>query len=459
MAIAPTIKWYLEHRHLAHTVHELRPFSTPQEAAEILNVSPTVMVQAIPLADRLGMVLAVIGCDREIDLDKLGRRLGRPLATAEPAVVKRYVRDCDLSLLPPIAEAYGLRAIVDDSLAGHDVVYFMAGDNVTVIEIKSVFLFQSQQNVWLCSDFTRPAAKRHGADNTDAKPDKVDAFAILAELEKVDRLPPMPKLAAEIVALSASHAAGAKELGAVVQKDPSLTAQVMRYAKSPLFGYRGELHSIQDAVSRVLGYDMVMHLALGLATAKPFKIQRTGPLGLESHWRHAVYSASLAQSLCADIKTGQRPQPGIAYLVGLLHNFGHLIMGTMFKREFAQINAMAAADSTARITTLETDLLGMDHGAIGGHVFARWGLPEEVIAVTGEHHNEIYDGPHAHYVHLIRLVDHILKNHGMGDAVTGEIPPALMERFGLSELQILMTMNRVLQGCEGLNLMAQQVAA
>lgn len=459
MAIAPTIKWYLDQRHLVYSVHEVSHFATPHEAATFLNVPLAAMVHAIPLANRLGIVFAVTSCDREVDLEALGQRLGYPPVPAESHVVQRYIRDGNINLLPPFAEAYGVRAIIDDALAAQDVIYFVAGDDTTVVEMKAATLFQAQQNIWICSDFTRPATVLPNL-TADAKVDApIDAFSALSQLEKVDKLPPMPKLATEIILLSKNTNAGAKELAAIVQKDPSLTVQVMRYAKSPLFNYRGELHSIQDAISRVLGYNMVMHLALGLATAKPFKVQRSGPLGLENHWRHAVYSAALAQSLCTDIRIAHRPQPGTAYLVGLLHNFGHLLMGTVFKREFAELNAQLEADATARTTDLEIKLLGMDHAAIGAHVFSRWGLPEEVIVVAMEHHNEIYDGPHAQYVRLICLVDRILKNHQMGDAHTSEIPPALMEQLGLSEIQLLITINRVLQDCEGLNVMAQQIAA
>ncbi|HEV8078537.1 MAG TPA: HDOD domain-containing protein, partial [Marinobacter sp.] len=60
---------------------------------------------------------------------------------------------------------------------------------------------------------------------------------VAARLQKLYRLPPMPALALRILALTAEPEATAKQLAEVIELDPSMTAQLMRYARSALFGY------------------------------------------------------------------------------------------------------------------------------------------------------------------------------------------------------------------------------
>ena len=76
-----------------------------------------------------------------------------------------------------------------------------------------------------------------------------------------------------------------------------------------------------------------------------------------------------------------------------------------------------------------------------------------------EHHREDYHGEHAVYAQLCLVADRVLKSHGLGEAESAEVPPAVLERLGLSEVQTVMVMGRVLAACEGLNIMARQLAA
>lgn len=453
MAIADNLKRYLDARHAAFEVEQTAPFNSPREAAALLAVSPREVVQAVPMRDRFGLVLAVVASDRHVNYEKMSRLLGRTVEPASTAEVLAAFRDCQGSMLPPLGEAYGVRTILDDNLVGSDVIYFSAGDGETLVKVNSHLFFQLQQSAWLGSDFT-------DAGSGDARPvARVDGSAVFDKLAQLGHLPPMPDMAQAILDLQANSLAGAKELAAVVSRDPSLAAQVMRYARSPLFAYRGSIGSLHEAISRVLGFDMVMNLTLGLAAGKPFRIQRRGPLGLDAHWRHAVYSAALAQSLAQEVRFPLRPKPGLVYLAGLLHNFGHLLFGVLLKKEFASLNDAILIQPEAHIVDLETMILGVTHAAVGAQLLANWGLQEEVVAAARHHHEPGYDGPYASYVHLVRLVDHMLKGHGMGDADSASMPGELLDKLGLTEVQTLMVMNRVLEGCEGLNVIAQQVAA
>jgi HD-like signal output (HDOD) protein len=238
--------------------------------------------------------------------------------------------------------------------------------------------------------------------------------AVERRIEQVYELPSMPDLGRRFLKLREDSSAGAPQLARVIQLDPSLAAQVIRYASSSCHGYPGRVSSVQDAIGRVLGYDIVLNLALGLAAGRSFRIPDEGPLGLSRFWEHAVLSAVLVHRLGASLPREVRPDPGFSYLCGLLHDFGILLLGHLFPPEFQLLNRFAAANPQRTLPELECQLLGMGgakellamgHARIGAWLMQAWKMPESVAVALLEHHNADYRGEHEVIVHLVQLSD------------------------------------------------------
>lgn len=282
---------------------------------------------------------------------------------------------------------------------------------------------------------------------------------IKARIAKLDRLPTMPEMAQQVIQLSADPDASISDLVKIVEMDPSLAAQVMRYASSPFFSYRGKVDSVQTAVSRVLGFSMVMNLALGVTTAKPFRLPKNVPLNIDAFWRHAIFSAALTQALSSELSDEIRPPAGLAYLAGLLHNFGHLLVGHLFRKEFLILNKFIIAEPDKELVEIEKHVFGYEHGQIGAWLMDIWKLPEEIVVATREHNNLDYQGEFAVYSQLVALSDRLLKEYSIGDAPNSSIPHSLLQSLEIGDYQARMVVNRVMDGCDGLNTMASQLAS
>lgn len=293
------------------------------------------------------------------------------------------------------------------------------------------------------------------------------AGEIRRRIEQVYELPPMPEMARRVLQLRNNPDASISDLAGIVELDPSLAAQVVRYAASPFYAFRGKINSIHDAITRVLGFDMVMNMALGLATGKSFQNPCDGPLGLHAFWRHAVYSATLVQALAKRMPPASRPQPGVVYLAGLLHNFGFLLLGHLFPPEFKLLNKLVAAHPESPVTALEKCVLGMGqaqnllemgHAQIGSWLMQSWQMPEEIIITLREHHNPAYTGDHAVFPHLIMVADHVLKGREIGDAPDACLPPLSLEMIGLEEDAVFEIAEHLFEDCTSLDMMARQLA-
>ena len=281
---------------------------------------------------------------------------------------------------------------------------------------------------------------------------------IKSRIEDLDQLPSMPGIARQIVQLRANPNGGVDDLTKIIENDPSLAAQVIRYARSPLYGYRGKVDSVHAAIARVLGYEMVLNLALGIATAKPFKVPRKGPLGLYAFWQHALYSAALTQGLSTLVPSDIRPPAGMAYLAGLLHNLGHLLLGHLFKQEYLILSKFILQEPAKPLVETELEVLGIDHGQLGSWLMKSWGLPEETIVAVQEHHNEDYRGPYAIFPLLVMVSDRILRKQEIGDGNSTELPSAVLQYLEISEYEVLTVTQRVFERGDDLLAMADQMS-
>jgi len=299
----------------------------------------------------------------------------------------------------------------------------------------------------------------NAAFNTTAQQPNKPLLDIKSRIARLKRLPPMPEMAQRIVQLNSNPDAKVKDLVSIVELDPSLTAQVMRYSSSPFFGYRGKVDSVHTAISRVLGYNMVMNLALGVTAARSFKIPKNVPLGLDYFWHHAVYSAAMVQALSSALPAEIRPPAGLAYLAGLLHNFGHLLLGHLFKQEFLLLNKCISREPKRAVVDIEKEVLGVDHTRIGAWLLKAWRMPDEIVVATREHHNEYYQGPHAVYSQLVMLSDLLLKQYDISNDGPAEIPDSIMQMLELGEYQVAAISRQVLGDSTGLNSMAMQLSA
>lgn len=458
MNVVATVIRYLDRQRTEYKIHKLTRFESSCEAAEKLAVSPDIVLRAIPLVDQFGLIFAIVSSPMTLSAQRLSQLMGREVDLATKEYLQASLPDGELNCVPPLGEAFGLRTIMDDKLVNTNIIYIVAGSKDLVISLAYQDFLKLQSNASLVADFTEPLDQEGVGIKETPVTKNAETRDLRTLANDLNLLPPMPELAHKIFQLSADSKAGVTELVEIVEIDPSLSAQILRYARSPLFNYQGQVDSIQTAISRVLGFDMVMNLSLGLATAKSFRIQPLGPLGLGNYWRHAIYSAALAQHLAGEVKGNYPLNPGLVYLAGLLHNFGHLLMGHLFKREFASLNDLVTAHPTTPVSELEMQVFGITHTEVGALLMEKWRLPEEIIVTAREHHNPDYDGEYATYARIIMLADYILKGHGMGDAPGQEIPAALLSQLSLTEIQTLMAMNNLLEGCDGFNEMAVQIA-
>ena len=289
------------------------------------------------------------------------------------------------------------------------------------------------------------------------------------KFERLYKLPVVPETGQQILALQSQPEADFKLLAQIIESDPGLTAVILRFARSSLYGYQGKIDTIEKAISRVLGFDTVVNISIAISFGSTMKIDRHGPLGLDQFWRHSIYTASLTQQLAKIATIEGCPPTGQLYLAGLLHNIGVLILGHMFKPEFAMLNKLAMANPHAPLTLLEShllclgsakDIIGLGHARLGQYLMECWNMPEIVIAAVKEHHNFSYEGKYKHLIQLIQLSNTLLKQDGIGDEAHNNDIDRILTDLQLELDTVLEVKERLFtDGTDDLNSIANQMAA
>ena len=278
-------------------------------------------------------------------------------------------------------------------------------------------------------------------------------------IEATTELPSMPETAQALLRLGADPNGNINNLVEIVENDPSLAAQVMRYARSAIFSFPGEIHSLHQAITSVLGYQFTIDVCLGISLGKTFAIPTHGSMGLYPFWQHSVYSATLIERLIQIMPAQHRPHPGLGFLSGLLHNFGVLLVAHLFKQENTLLQQIIAANPDIPRTILERQVLGTDHMEIGAWLMRKWNLQPEIQVAVAEHHDEFYRGVHATYARLVLLTDRLLKQHNIGDAESEVLPEFTLSSLGLSQEQAETALMHVMSSSEDINILARQLAA
>ena len=278
-------------------------------------------------------------------------------------------------------------------------------------------------------------------------------------LQRTKLLPPLPETAHELLKLRNNPDANLEQLTRLIEKDPSLAAFIMTYARMAVYGYSDRITSVHSAVTLVLGFNAALNITFGIASAGCLKVPNQGPLGRLRIWSQALECAALCRELSNTMTKKQLIDPGLAYLSGLFHNFGYLLFAHLHPVQFNYLNDLVSRHPEEDARTLEIHAIGITHDTIGMYLIKAWDLPKEIAVAVAEHHFPDYSGEHAPYVQLVATANRLLKSNGMADACHYLETPSLLENLGISETDAEIALEKIRE-CEGeFNKLAKELAA
>ncbi|MEM1126859.1 MAG: HDOD domain-containing protein [Bacteroidota bacterium] len=225
--------------------------------------------------------------------------------------------------------------------------------------------------------------------------------------EAVRSLPPLPTAARRLLELMRDPEADFSEIAQVIGTDPSLTARVLRAANSPFYGLPRRVDTLRQATV-LLGSETVANLALSVGVMS-LEAGRGTALDLDAFWRHTLAVGTLARQLAQQLHPDEAEA---AFVGGLLHDIGLLVMAEHFGTDYEQV-LMAAQYGTKPLHELERDFFDLDHAVVGHALCLHWNIPHTVTTAVAEHHN-VEAAPLNSAAYFVREANTLVKAAGIG---------------------------------------------
>jgi HD-like signal output (HDOD) protein len=210
------------------------------------------------------------------------------------------------------------------------------------------------------------AASKMALRSLNAEPAELrERLSAALEADQLE-LPPLPQVAAEVVASNAADPRNAAAFAQLIQRDPALAGNIMRVANSAAYAPRAPIVSLQQAVAW-LGIGEIRNIALAISVRGQLFVAPGHEPEIQDLWRESVATACWARELARLKKRNVES----AYLCGLLHRIGRAAaVSTLSRIEVAGRRSVAARTFSALVDEFEWEF--------GRRLALKWQLPATV---------------------------------------------------------------------------------
>jgi HD-like signal output (HDOD) protein len=204
-------------------------------------------------------------------------------------------------------------------------------------------------------------------------------------------LPPLSKASAAIAAMAADGDANTAVLAQLVERDPTVAANVLRVANSAALAPRIPIVTMTQAIAW-LGMGEIQSIAMAVAVRSRLFSGAVHEALLKDMWRTAVATAYWSR----EIARPRRIAVDLAHLCGLLHRIGRpVVVRCLAQAPDGREARLSSSDRAALVDRLEA--------AAGIALCGVWNLPEPVSTTIEHWRDESYTGPWERQIRQVRL--------------------------------------------------------
>ena len=254
-------------------------------------------------------------------------------------------------------------------------------------------------------------------------------------IDKIDNLPTLQTVFAEVDRLCKNPDVGADELSSVIETDPSITLQLLSLANSAFFGFSRKINTVHEAIS-LLGNKTVQNAILNISGYDATKdLGDSAGLDKKGFWAHSAGVGSLARFVCKEMKI-ERDE---AFTAGIIHDMRKIILDSLFTDFYKDVLAKVAKENVG-IYQAEDEIIGLTHTQIGEELAETWNLSPELISAIAHHHQPKRVEGDAQIAHLVHVGDCVTRKLGVGsggDSVVPDVSEDSFKALGISSDQLV----------------------
>jgi putative nucleotidyltransferase with HDIG domain len=210
---------------------------------------------------------------------------------------------------------------------------------------------------------------------------------ILARLFSGNKqLPALPVIYGQLSKLLDNPFASNRKVAALVMKDQSMVAKILKLSNSAMYSKRQEITNLSNAIT-FLGTAILRNLILQISMVRLFDLtdEDIPDFSINTFWEHSLGAAYFTELV---VKKLGLPDDDGYYLGGLLHDIGKLVIYQFYPEEFKNIIKKQITEGIKDYEAEEA-ILGVSHPDIGTFLAEKWKFKKEIIATINDHHKSL----------------------------------------------------------------------
>ena len=223
-------------------------------------------------------------------------------------------------------------------------------------------------------------------------------------------LPALPKIAFQVTRLVGNPNTSASQVARALATDQALTARVLKMANSAYYGAPRRVSTVTDAIV-LLGMRSIRDMAMAVSCHDLLDREVGGySIRRGDLWRHSLCCGYGAQQLARRARYQIAEE---AFVAGLLHDIGKVVISLKLADEFAQITELSI-EKQMPFQIAEREVLGFDHADVGARMCEIWNLPPQLVATIRYHHKPKEQEPYSPLTSIVHLSDVLCMILGIG---------------------------------------------
>ncbi|TDJ55622.1 MAG: HDOD domain-containing protein [Planctomycetota bacterium] len=263
-------------------------------------------------------------------------------------------------------------------------------------------------------------------------------------LQQLEELPTLSAVAVRLLDLTTSETSEAKEVIDLVASDPALASKVLKLCRCHSRGRASIVKSIDRAVI-LLGFEAVRSAVLSVQVLELFdgvesagrELRKDPPVfDRKMFWQHCLAVGITCEMLVEGTSLRGRMSRGEAYVSGLLHDLGQLVLHLVMPESFDRVIELAESQGVP-LDQACRQVIGIDSHTAGKRLAEHWHLPNslgDVLWLHGQPFDSLPDLPHREMIELVSLADVIVKKQHIttvGHTAYGEDVEAMCGHLGI----------------------------
>jgi putative nucleotidyltransferase with HDIG domain len=236
---------------------------------------------------------------------------------------------------------------------------------------------------------------------------------------RLSTLPTVSPLYGQISAAIENPRTSAADVGALVARDATTTARLLRMVNSAFFGYPERVTTVTRAVT-IVGFDALRNLILATSVLELFNLRGVTWKGFspEELWQHSLATAIAARAIARRLA---RREVEEFFVAGLIHDIGKMALLHLMRERYLLAVDLAARERLL-IVEAERTIIGLNHTQVGRLLTEAWNLPRALVTTVARHHQPPRE-PEGLLPAAVHLADIMARALAIGSGGDERVPP------------------------------------